>query len=43
VQVEAKKNADGRINSDAECISCLTCESVCTKAAISNNSAILKK
>jgi polyferredoxin len=43
VKVEAKKHTDGKINRDAECIGCLTCETVCTKSAISNNSRLLKK
>jgi polyferredoxin len=43
VQVESRKDSGDPINSDPECVNCLTCESVCAKEAISNNSRVLKK
>jgi len=43
VKVEACKDTGRRINGDPECVECLTCESVCTKQAIHNNSRILKR
>jgi len=43
VKVEACKDSGHRINRDPECVNCLTCEAVCTKQAIDNNSRILKR
>ena len=42
VKVESRKDSGKRINSDPECVNCLTCEAVCTKQAISNNTRFLK-
>ena len=43
VKVEACKDSGKTISHNPECISCLTCEAVCTKQAVSNNSHILKR
>lgn len=42
VKVEANKVSGRRVNSDPECVNCLTCEDVCPKGAIRNNSRVLK-
>jgi ferredoxin-type protein NapH len=43
VDVTARKDSGKRVNSDPECINCLSCEDACARTAISNNSGILKK